>query len=281
MLKFIATIALMLLISSSVAAQSITLDHVDGLVSPGVIASNAPIVFHMRMTVINTGELKGSTNGFVLYSPDNAVWQPPVSAHTGALTPYYEANVFVNEFGIDGSGEDTIAIGGFSINVAKYVPSGFDEIVLTITTQVASSESGKTICIDSSFYKPSNTWKWSTTWNDPLIPTWGGPYCFGIDTPTSAESDADALLPFEFALHQNSPNPFNPTTSIRFDLPRSTPYRLLIMNSLGQMVNKIEGFGATGENEILFDGSSLASGLYFYHLRAGELNASRKMLLLK
>jgi hypothetical protein len=83
-----------------------------------------------------------------------------------------------------------------------------------------------------------------------------------------------------FTLEQNYPNPFNPTTTIRFSLPIESFVTIKVFNLLGEQVSEVirqslkEGF-----HEIKFDGSNLASGVYFYHLNAGDFKATRKFIV--
>ncbi len=95
------------------------------------------------------------------------------------------------------------------------------------------------------------------------------------------------LVPKDFALHQNYPNPFNPTTTIRFDLPNEAMVRLDIYNILGRKVQTlIDQPMPPGYHSVDWDGSdsngrTIASGIYFYRLAAGDTVAKRKMVLLK
>ncbi len=94
-------------------------------------------------------------------------------------------------------------------------------------------------------------------------------------------------LPEKFALSQNYPNPFNPSTVISFDLPRVTHVTLEVFNILGQKVTTLQdGILEPGTHVIRWDGhdvrgNEMASGIYFYRLRAGDFAESRKMMLLK
>jgi hypothetical protein len=89
-------------------------------------------------------------------------------------------------------------------------------------------------------------------------------------------------LPRKFALHQNYPNPFNPVTTISFDIPQACRVKLELYNSLGQKLQTVINKNmAAGHHLIRFDGSGLASGLYFYKLEAGEFDGIKKMLLVK
>ncbi len=90
-------------------------------------------------------------------------------------------------------------------------------------------------------------------------------------------------LPEEFALFGNHPNPFNPSTTISFDLPEACEVKLSVFDINGCCV-KGEHMGSplqAGSHRISFDGSRLSSGIYIYHLTAGEFAASGKMVLMK
>jgi len=86
----------------------------------------------------------------------------------------------------------------------------------------------------------------------------------------------------EYALMQNYPNPFNPETNISFSLPEVSNVELRVFNAIGQEVAVLaNGSYAAGNHTIKFSGQGLASGLYFYTLKAGNFSAQHKMLLLK
>lgn len=100
-------------------------------------------------------------------------------------------------------------------------------------------------------------------------------------SPTDVDEDND-LLPTSVLLYQNYPNPFNPATTIGFDLPSRTTVRIEVLNILGQKVaSLVDGPLVAGKYEIPFDGSGLASGIYFYRFEAGDYRETRKMILLK
>jgi len=95
------------------------------------------------------------------------------------------------------------------------------------------------------------------------------------------------LLPGEFSLAQNAPNPFNPQTRIDYDIPKATNVRLEIYNVLGQHVKTlVDEFQEPGSKSVIWDGrdnsgSTVASGIYFYRMDAGEFSLTRKMMMLK
>lgn len=79
----------------------------------------------------------------------------------------------------------------------------------------------------------------------------------------------------------NYPNPFNPTTTISFSLGEKSDYKLTVYNVTGQVVRSFEGIADAGEQAVVWDASSNSSGVYFYKLEAGDLTATKKMVLLK
>ncbi|TNE71672.1 T9SS type A sorting domain-containing protein [bacterium] len=101
-------------------------------------------------------------------------------------------------------------------------------------------------------------------------------------TSTSIEDWADSK-PNEIELFQNYPNPFNPSTTISFKLPASSTVELHVYNVIGQRVATLVNNQNlnTGFHQIQFDASRLSSGVYFYTLRAGTFNTTKKMLLIK
>lgn len=99
--------------------------------------------------------------------------------------------------------------------------------------------------------------------------------------------EVDGIYPTEFALLQNHPNPFNPSTSINFTLPVESNINLRLYNMLGQEVeNLFSGDLQAGTHQVDFIANSLASGAYVYVLEANGINGksfreSKKMMLMK
>jgi hypothetical protein len=89
------------------------------------------------------------------------------------------------------------------------------------------------------------------------------------------------MMPADFALEQNYPNPFNPTTTIKIAIPKAgIEWNLNIYNVTGQLVQTMSGM-STGYDEVVWDASNNASGIYFYKLTAGDFSATKKAVLLK
>ncbi len=88
--------------------------------------------------------------------------------------------------------------------------------------------------------------------------------------------------PGRYALFQGYPNPFNPTTTIRYQIPSSSHVTLTVYNSIGQQVaTLVDGEMPAGEHQVIFGGSTLASGVYFYTMKAGAFVQTRKLVLVK
>lgn len=91
-------------------------------------------------------------------------------------------------------------------------------------------------------------------------------------------------LPATFALYQNFPNPFNPATTIVFDLPAKSPVRLQVFDILGREIANLSlGTLDGGEHQTTFNALKygLATGVYFYRLTAGSYVSVKKMMLMK
>lgn len=89
-------------------------------------------------------------------------------------------------------------------------------------------------------------------------------------------------LPSAFKLSQNYPNPFNPVSKINYSLPRNAYVSIRIYDAAGRFVTSVaDRFEAAGEHFAVFNGNTLASGVYFYVLQAGEFTESKKMVLIK
>ncbi|MFH2036394.1 MAG: FlgD immunoglobulin-like domain containing protein [Candidatus Zixiibacteriota bacterium] len=110
-------------------------------------------------------------------------------------------------------------------------------------------------------------------------------YDYGLKTTT--ETEPENLLPTDFTLNQNHPNPFNPTTDIAYYLPVTSQVRIDIYNILGQnIITLVDGVMEAGLHQIQWDGTNssggkVASGVYLYNMQAGEFNKSKKMILMK
>lgn len=170
--------------------------------------------------------------------------------------------------------------------------------LLTVLLDVASgdmsqlkvvSEDGITVSQAINYYcslYPTEWNDWTVWWNIMKV------HCpsFGLipagvippSTPTVLYKESDEVLPTEFALSQNFPNPFNPVTEISYSLPSAADVSLDIYNVVGQKVASLPGgHKEAGTYSVVWDATEFASGVYFYRLTAGDYVETKKMLLLK
>lgn len=109
-----------------------------------------------------------------------------------------------------------------------------------------------------------------------------------IGSSAFIEEENRRLMPQEFSLFQNYPNPFNPATLIRYSLPQDAFVTIRVYDMLGRLVKEaVSGFNEAGYHEVSFDGSALASGVYYYSMEVKgpegniRFREAKKMLLIK
>ncbi|MEO8515025.1 MAG: T9SS type A sorting domain-containing protein, partial [Ignavibacteria bacterium] len=89
-------------------------------------------------------------------------------------------------------------------------------------------------------------------------------------------------VPVKFILHENYPNPFNPATTIKLDLPKSSNVNLIICDMLGrELYSIVNEYLRTGSYEFTWDARSYSSGIYFYRLTTNNFTETKKMILIK
>ncbi len=107
------------------------------------------------------------------------------------------------------------------------------------------------------------------------------------NSKNAVDVEEDNVMPKGYALHQNRPNPFNPSTTIEYQLPETGHVELTIYNALGRrIVTLVDGPQTAGYKSVRWNGTDrsgaqAASGVYFYRLRAGSFVESKKMILLR
>ena len=99
---------------------------------------------------------------------------------------------------------------------------------------------------------------------------------------SSSTDVKDIELPMAYALNQNYPNPFNPSTKISYQLREHSYVTLKIFDVLGnEVASLVNEEKPSGKHSIDFNAGKLATGVYFYQLKAGEYTATKKLILLK
>jgi hypothetical protein len=150
-----------------------------------------------------------------------------------------------------------------------FVTTTVNQANITETSyQMNSLDVGTTYYWRVSVTTDSSTSGWSQVWS--------------FTHPGLTDLEEEQIMPTTFSLHQNYPNPFNPSTTIRYGLPERSHVLLEVYNLAGQRVaTLIDGEQQAGWNEVVFEDKTLASGLYFYRLQAGDFVETRKLILIK
>lgn len=288
--KIFTLLIIMTLVTCGMAySQSISLESVDGLLNPPedmvMTADGATtITFNLRLTNGAT-DAGGIANGFRIYSDDGATWGATVPDTFNLGWPLMFDLVYqIFELNVDGAMADTVGFAGSKFMSGSGLPANFDEIGYKITIgPLSATDDGKTICLDSSYYPPAGSWKWTPD----TRPAWAGPFCFWVGVKDDVKAIGVDGLPTDFALNQNYPNPFNPVTNFKFDLPVKSKVSIQVFNVLGQTVkNLVDEEMDAGSYLVDWDGSSdsgdkVSSGVYFYKMTAGDFTDTKKMMMLK
>jgi len=107
-----------------------------------------------------------------------------------------------------------------------------------------------------------------------------GIWKIGIESITSVNSNKTLVK--DYILYQNFPNPFNPSTTINYQIAKASNVTIKIFDCLGREIKiLVNEFKRQGFYTINFDASFLSSGIYFYQLRAGEFTSTKKMIVLR
>ena len=109
------------------------------------------------------------------------------------------------------------------------------------------------------------------------------------ETITDVKKDNNNGAPIVFQLYQNFPNPFNPSSTIKYSIPEQSKVTLKVFDILGsEVLTLVNDEQSRGNYEVEFEGSKLTSGVYFYRLQvypdavgAGDFVKTKKMILLK
>ena len=103
-----------------------------------------------------------------------------------------------------------------------------------------------------------------------------------IITEVEIEENSAFQLPTQYLLNQNYPNPFNPLTNITYSLPERSLVKVKVFDILGkEIATLVNEEKERGNYSVQFNSSGLASGIYFYQLKAGDFISTKKMILLK
>lgn len=121
-----------------------------------------------------------------------------------------------------------------------------------------------------------------TQLNNPANWTFTNPTpCIRLDHLTGTNGNNNEI-PTVFRLYNNYPNPFNPSTSIKYDIPRSTFVQITIYDILGKYITSLVNKQSDpGRYEVVWDAKNYASGTYLYKIETDEFTDVKKMILVK
>ncbi|MEO8511989.1 MAG: LamG-like jellyroll fold domain-containing protein [Ignavibacteria bacterium] len=118
----------------------------------------------------------------------------------------------------------------------------------------------------------------SSSMPSALLLGWG----LRINNSITGISSVSNIIPGKFELFQCYPNPFNPSTEFKFNLPIDVNVKISIFDLLGKEIDVItDEFRKAGEYKVKYDAGTLSSGVYFYTIKAGSFSDSKKMILIK
>lgn len=154
---------------------------------------------------------------------------------------------------------------------------GLDQFGASLTFSPTWSVTGGDLESDG-FYTAESVGEYVITAADPIT----GLQASATISVVSGTGTGDGALPTDFALLQNYPNPFNPVTRLVFEVPRQGQVKISVHDLLGRLVARVaDGHFAAGRHQILFDASSLSSGLYLYRMTSGDYQSVRRMTVIK
>ncbi|MBD3384521.1 DUF4397 domain-containing protein, partial [candidate division KSB1 bacterium] len=231
----------------------------------------------------------GRSTGLTLYTTDMAL----ESAEAGKLainvfhgsTDAPTVDVFARDVGklVEDAGYGDFS-GYFSVPAASYIldiTPGNDNstVVASFTANLATLDGRSVVVFASGFFTPDQNQNGAAF---GLFAALANGEVIQLQATSTRVIEEEGAVVSDYGLEQNYPNPFNPTTTIAFTLPTSEFVTLTIYNALGQevMVLLNRKFQA-GRYQFQLDARDLTSGIYTYHLTAGDYTEIRRMTLLK
>ena len=220
----------------------------------------------------------------------DAVWDDlPSGLYRWAVKAVYSEDI-ISEAAFSNSIEKGNVIGTLSGIVTRYISGDLIEGALISAGQEYSALTLE----DGSYmlYLPAGTYRITASHKDFYPLTEGGIHITAgqnthLNFVIGFVSSEDVVEVTATALHSNYPNPFNPETTISYDLKEPAKVQLNVYNLKGQLVRTLVNSEQTaGRHNVVFTarderGNKLSSGLYFYRLRAGDYIKTRKMMLME
>jgi hypothetical protein len=170
---------------------------------------------------------------------------------------------------------DTIPVAS-SYRCVIAADASFNSIVLDTANIV-----NRSINVPPGVLQPNTRYYWRVSASNSCN-TSGFSVVWSFITGLTAVSQQGVEIPKVFALYNNYPNPFNPSTSINFDIPLRSHVNVEVYSLTGEQVARLVNMNlGPGKYNVIWDASGFPSGVYFYRITASEFTDTRKMVLVK
>ena len=211
------------------------------------------------------------------FQPDSA--KPWVNNDFNAGTETYGFHADANQFAMG----PIYDLGAVSFGL--FAPDGTGVNHFAFAGEVANGKYGMIACDNSSAFDGLYSTKGQAMEGVYENAIDGNTWYSGQDSFKGILTSALVLVdeaPAAFSVAQNSPNPFNPSTTISFSIAQAGNVNVTVYNVAGQKISTIlDGFMSAGSHSVVWDASSSSAGVYFYTVKAGEFSRTLKMTLLK
>lgn len=206
------------------------------------------------MIVFDTAIFVGAWDGVFMYSGKDTTWL----ARSNGLPEYLEYCLFA-------SAGNLLFMSG--ISVGFYVTSDFGLAWIPVSGTVFGGAAINAIAANKKYLFAGTQ---GGVWRIPLA-----------DIATSVNNHP-SQLPAQYALYQNFPNPFNPSTVIRYQMPVNSRATLKVYDVLGrEIATLVDGEQSAGTHSVTFNAAGISSGTYFYRFQAGTYSETKKFSVLK
>jgi hypothetical protein len=192
----------------------------------------------------------------------------------------------ITEKEVDGQLNDSIMMGGVALN-GGLLAGAMEHMVSIHFTPTSPGGSVYSLCFDSAFILPAGAFVYVDDLGSTFTPKIAPATCVFVYDPALDADGDDRPIPLTFGLDQNFPNPFNPSTKIKYSVAKKGMVNLAVFNILGQkVVTLVNQEQEAAEYTINWDskdesGQEVASGIYFYKMTAGDFVETRKMVLMR
>jgi len=233
------------------------------------------------MPQVYSGQEAGLDHRLLFFDKDEIIWRPHAFAfvYSTLLNLKKENRALWN--GTEGGRFERVETTADHVLFAYVRESGSDRVLVLMN--LSSGYNGGTLLGDNYQGEYTDVFSGESLYLDDgaqiVLPGWGYQV---LATPVTSTVGELPAVPTRTELHPAFPNPFNPVTTIRFELPESETSTLKVFNMLGEEVTTlITGRQDAGNHTVLWNATGYPSGVYLYRLEAGGFVETRKLILLK